>query len=132
MIWKFRAQCFFCKQWHYGAVIDDNQFIIVKEENIAKAIKRIRPETVGVFINRYDKNGKEIYTGDVLEWFDPVERDAPEKLNVVWCEPLGAFLLESLDGAKASDTIDFIDFHLHSTVIGNVHDNPELVEVDER
>ena len=73
-----------------------------------------------------DKNGKEIYEGDVVEW-DHIANDGDKR----WHSPVTLGNIpheeEGTDqwGWIASDC--FIDSQC--IVIGNVHENPELLEV---
>lgn len=69
-----------------------------------------------------DKNGKEIYEGDIVDYNDDgecigiVKYDAPE------------FYLDAdaTNGARM-----FLKGAPHQRVIGNIHENPELVEEEE-
>lgn len=69
-----------------------------------------------------DKNGKEIYEGDILEFTkDPVQA------VVIWNQPHAEFQIKWLD-CKVEDSLSW---HLHdhggAEVIGNIHENPELL-----
>ena len=76
-------------------------------------------ETVGQFTGLLDKNGKKIFEGDVLKieswsslWF------------VIFDDKKGHFTCK---GLKSDLKMDYIPYY-HSEIIGNVHDNPELLK----
>ena len=80
------------------------------------------------FTGLKDKNGKEIYEGDILREFD-----AEVNLFIVYfAEGIGQWRLEcinedcffSFDGGDYPDGVDSNRFE----VIGNIYENPELLE----
>lgn len=85
----------------------------------------ILPETVGQYTGIKDDNGTEIYEGDIIEVFD-------DDGNMD-CYSLGAGEVKFCRGewciydGQNNSLYDICDVHLVE-VIGNIHDNPELME----
>lgn len=89
----------------------------------------VDPSTVGQFTGLTDKNGKRIFEGDIL--IDNPDNMILTKYEMAWIDNLTGFLLD--DGLTVFNTIDYLEnFNsdkLLLEVIGNIHDNPELLEV---
>ena len=81
----------------------------------------VHPESVGQYTGLKDKNGTEIYEGDILEVKHLMGRVVGELIF-----KHGAFLLD--DGGYS-----YLGDHLANSeyikVIGNIYENPELLEV---
>lgn len=75
------------------------------------------------FTGLLDKNGKEIYEGDILK----MDSWNPAIVQVAFIE--GAFCLSNKDGNYIGD-IHYIQHAVipQARVIGNIYENPELIE----
>lgn len=123
---KFRGKSNLDNKWHYGYYFvgknEGTETIVDDDFNFHLGINE---NTLGQFTGLFDKNGVEIYEGDILgrhgfwEWyvsyedggFRKVPTNSVQKIN--WEHSL----LEQ-------DTLE------HWEVIGNIHDNPELLKGD--
>ena len=79
----------------------------------------IIPKTVGQYTGLTDKNGKKIFEGDIVKLFliDGIEIGVI-KFNDIMCR----FMFYDKSGGYAFDNTCVFE------VIGNIHDNPELLK----
>lgn len=77
-----------------------------------------------------DKNGKEIYEGDIVTCGSP--RRCPHE--VVWMErvPAENFVGSGMPGFYLSGMNAGYDFIGSEEVIGNIYENPELLDMEDR
>ena len=80
--------------------------------------ERIDPETLCQFTGLYDKNGKEVYEGDVVKCWEP------------YFDYGGIKDEEFIKKVHYDENMYIIPCHttISYEVIGNIYDNPELIE----
>ena len=129
--YKFRGKRIDNGEWVYGSLlISEPQEKSLEPLHcficpLDKGYHRVIPDTVGQFTGLHDKNGKEIYEGDIvlatLKFFNINN----EKCKVIFHN--GSFGVQygfSTDYFKTFSAWDEVE------VIGNIYDNPELLKED--
>lgn len=140
---KFRGKDAKTGEWVYGDlhILCDKPHIHTEPTPYPYAGRRsfVNPNTIGQFTGLYDKNGKEIYEGDILLWTRKnlhIEGRQPEdllyKCVVYYDNDKCAFQFRcELRFGACVGCLDFDDDRADESfveVIGNIHDNPELLE----
>jgi uncharacterized phage protein (TIGR01671 family) len=135
---KFRGKDY-AGEWHYGSLSVRRKSINGDTVEICAifaiddiGFSAVKPETVGQFTGITDKNGKEIYEGDIVLMTGNVNcGDAGtrkvRKLNIVehkQSSPGG--ILSYLVLSEINGYIDGVHGKEYE-LIGNIHDNPDLL-----
>lgn len=122
------------KQTTNGDWVEGNLFVsnspntatqILMGTDIYRKSYDVVPSTVGQYTGLTDKNGKKIFEGDII--------DTPDRLvKVVWFEGNAQFDLHFIRYTNDITITNFKGIHMRDLkeyeVIGNIHDNPELLE----
>ena len=90
----------------------------------------VDPSTVGQYTGLTDKNGKGIFEGDVVSqiWYDYEEPRDTSFGEVVYCEYDCSFSVMDDEKDEIVPLGSCAAYVWEVEVIGNVHDNPELLE----
>ena len=131
--------------WVLGDLLQNVDCLKIREQekdikHIAKSFV-VLPETIGQYTGLTDKNGEKIFEGDILKiakvsdstgsyYYPPL--NYPVNGSVKW--DLCAWMWETLCKAKRYIGFPNAWCHYECEVIGNIHDNPELLKgaTDER
>ena len=127
---KFRGKSDDSNRWFYGFLQKYQEKYISRLCIYAVSVRTwedallysVKPDTVGQFTGLLDKNGKEIYEGDILD-FNGITVEV-RFVRGVFALLVNGNLDEELCGDCRTD--------LFAKVIGNIHDNPELMKVNEK
>lgn len=132
---KFRAK--HGKEWVYGDLHLLSKMEHIHTDPFTK--KSINIETIGQYTGLKDKNGKEVYEGDILRGDEyPFNCDGVDNYfaEIVWADNVCGFYRITLKNPNSTvrgisngnwaqlDEDDIKSFE----VIGNIYDNPKLVE----
>lgn len=115
-------------EWVVGDLFNTTKIVItttsnkgIYTENGSDIFKyeyiEVHPDTIGQFTGLTDKNGKEIFDGDIFT------DSLGNKAIVEWDERNARYLGFSIENRA----IMYIGREPKVTVIGNIHDNPELL-----
>lgn len=117
---KFRGKRVDNEKWIYGYLfkIWDKCYILWGTTNNIPNMIEVIPETIGQYTGLRDKNGKEIYEGDIL-------KDKWNTIYVVKYRNTGFYIYRN-NGRNGYSKI--ASWNGDKEVIGNIHDNPEMLK----
>ncbi len=144
---KFRGKKDYRNEWVYGNLVQFDWADFIVKYGSFEERQRVIPETVSQFTGLTDKNGKEIYEGDILEErFIACNMQDTGLIDGEYCsghyvETKRYVANMNLDYENDLITVGFFDggcdklleedelYNYPSGIylIGNIHDNPELL-----
>lgn len=135
---KFRAKRLDNGGWAYGGLIDVDDYCIIDQGNELYVERdyvfrgdthffqlsgvMCDKKTIGQFTGLYDKNGTEIYEGDIIEITNPNTKE--KYISTVKWNLKGYYA--AIMGNNGNVILGYIDKSL-ICIIGNIHDNPSLI-----
>lgn len=119
----FRGKRIDNDEWVYGSlVIWSDGSTSIFDARLDVPTWAVDPTTVSQFTGLTDKNGKRIFEGDIVRYMNN------DIMVIVWNKEAASFV-----GAYSYINFNYcatlINGHMYLEVIGNIHDNPELLEV---
>ena len=129
---KFRGKTHGNGKWYYGSLVYSNEINAAIYFQIGRGlVKRmdwvyVIPETIGQFTGLLDKYGNKIYEGDILR----LGNSPSGVCEVKWNESIAAFCIRfcfecEIGSRPLGGGVEF-------AIIGNIHDNPELLKGGEK
>jgi uncharacterized phage protein (TIGR01671 family) len=120
---KFRGKSKKTDKWIYGYYFKNRGIDFIAPDEFANGKTwedyEVDSDSVMQFTGRYDKNNKEVYEGDVLRFYD---EDIPSEVVFAFVDgALMAVYTSALDVRSSWPVNDMV-------IIGNIHDNPELLK----
>ena len=135
---KFKGKTKRNGTWVYGFYANANGVAMIIDEielsnadcftgTVEFAFYRIIPKTVGQFTGLHDKNGVEIYEGDIIKrTIHCSYRNDGMAYDVLFQVPgIQELYGNKIEKDDANNSVDLWETSFE--VIGNIHDNPELL-----
>lgn len=121
----FRGQRKDTKEWVYGDLVRlrDGKKLIPHIYGYGEVI----PETIGQYTGLADKNGRKIFEGDICR-----NIKTNEIFSVKWHGTMAGYVWSKRkEDGHLYDFGELFRAYDKYEIIGNIHDNPELLEVGE-
>lgn len=122
--------------WIIGDFVRPNVILEDKDTNLSLGKLYLNnssiviQDSVGQFTGLFDEDGREIYEGDIIKIVEEFDDENVYTRNGVVCFEEGIYELQDKNGKHFA----YLGWLMHDDaitkleVIGNIHDNPELIE----
>ena len=111
------------------AITESGQVVVVEQESVASSPDYVFVDHLVIMQSTglKDKNGRDIFEGDVLEIEDEGEVLGNAKLT--WDKERAVFMIEAISVDDIAPFHEILSDESYSyRVVGNVYENPELLE----
>lgn len=111
------------------AITESGQVVVVEQESVASSPDYVFVDNLVIMQSTglRDKNGKEIFEGDVLEIED--EEEVLGNAKLTWDNEQAVFMIEAISVDDIAPFHEILSDESYSyRVVGNVYENPELLE----
>jgi uncharacterized phage protein (TIGR01671 family) len=124
---KFRGKLVNNKEWAEGnlCIRIDDTYIITPDETILGKYGRVFKNTIGQYTGLHDKNGKEIYEGDIV--YCQTKFGKAKAIIKFIDGKFVAYWDSILTHPQNGHCIACYEINKRFEVIGNIYDNPELL-----
>ena len=106
-------------EWVFGYVFSDLGAMKIRQYETDRPEcndYEVDPETVGQYTGLTDKNGIKIFEGDIVDYISS---------DVIGNPKTGTIIVEDMTDY---DTMIYLNHSEELQIIGNIHDNPELLK----
>ena len=113
-------------KWECGDLLSPNEFNAIPHivyidylneyGDIGEISTPVIPETVGQYTGLTDNNGRKIFEGDIVDYISS---------DVIGNPKTGTIIVEDMTDY---DTMIYLNHSDELQIIGNIHDNPELLK----
>lgn len=130
---KFRGKSILTDEWFYGDLVhsaDKKRTAILVNDKDSYDECEVDPETVGQFTGLCDCNGKEIFEGDILKWEKNGRLYAVKFLDGMFYASIEECNEGIFGGFPLHRLTEYEDGECE--IVGNIHDNTELLKGGEK